>query len=113
MQARTAHATNAAAAAWARACWAKVTASKLKLVIALAKNALFVMKQHDGFLSANFFADWENGEGGAMSLWNSLEEIEAYRAKSRGIMRIAASGLFLEPAKVVVAEIIEPYQIDS
>jgi heme-degrading monooxygenase HmoA len=74
----------------------------------LAKNAEFFMRQNAGFVSVNFFADWEHGEGGAMSLWNSREDIEAYRNETRGIMRIAATGLFLEPPKVVVAEIIEP-----
>ena len=73
----------------------------------LARQAQEVMRRQQGFREVTFFADYENGQGGAMSLWDSPEAIEAYIRGSSGLMRVATAGLFLGAPKTVVAEVID------
>ena len=73
----------------------------------LANHAKEVMQRQPGFREVIFFADYDNGQGGAMSLWDSPEAIEAYIKGSSGLMRAATAGLFLGAPETVVAEVID------
>ncbi|MDX1594404.1 MAG: antibiotic biosynthesis monooxygenase [Gammaproteobacteria bacterium] len=73
----------------------------------LAEHAREIMQQQEGFRSVTFFADYENGQGGAMSLWDSTEAIEAYIKGSSGLMRVASAGLFLGRPKSMIAEVLD------
>ncbi|RLA37807.1 MAG: hypothetical protein DRR03_01790 [Gammaproteobacteria bacterium] len=73
----------------------------------LASQAREVMQRQPGFRSVTFFADFDNGQGGAMSLWDSPEAITAYIKGSSGMMRVATAGLFLGAPRTVIAEVIE------
>ncbi len=79
-----------------------------KAVRTLARQAREIMQQQPGFQSVTFFADYESGLGGAMSLWDSVEAIEDYVKGSSGIMRVATAGLFVGSPRSLVAEVIEP-----
>jgi heme-degrading monooxygenase HmoA len=73
----------------------------------LAHHAKEVMEQQPGFCAVTFFADYENGHGGAVSLWESSEAIQAYIQGSSGLMRVASAGLFTAAPRSVIAEVIE------
>lgn len=73
----------------------------------LARQAREIMEQQPGFRGVTFFADYENGHGGAMSLWDSAEAIQNYIKGSSGLMRVATAGLFIGAPKSLVAEVLE------
>ncbi len=73
----------------------------------LARQAREIMQRQPGFHDVTFFADYVNGHGGAMSLWESTEAIDAYVNGSRGLMRVATAGLFLGSPRSLVAEVVE------
>ena len=73
----------------------------------LARQAREIMEQQPGFRGVTFFADYENGRGGAMSLWDSVEAIEDYVRSSSGIMRVATAGLFIGQPKSLIAEVLQ------
>jgi heme-degrading monooxygenase HmoA len=73
----------------------------------LARQARAIMEQQPGFRSVTFFADYENGHGGALSHWDSIEAIEDYVKGSSGIMRVASAGLFIGQPKSMVADVLE------
>lgn len=73
----------------------------------LARHAREIMEQQPGFRGVTFFADYKNGRGGAMSLWDSEEAIQNYIKGSSGLMRVATAGLFIGTPKSIVAEVLE------
>lgn len=73
----------------------------------LARQAREIMEQQPGFRGVTFFADYESGHGGAMSLWDSAEAIQNYIKGSSGLMRVATAGLFIGAPKSLVAEVLE------
>ncbi|HEY5791392.1 MAG TPA: antibiotic biosynthesis monooxygenase [Gammaproteobacteria bacterium] len=75
-------------------------------VEALARHAHEIMRKQQGFHSAHFFADWEGGEGGAFSVWNTREDLEGYSKDFRPLMHAASVALFLDKPKVLVSEVI-------
>ena len=74
----------------------------------LAQQAREIMERQPGLRSVTFFADYANGHGGAVSLWDSVEDIENYVKSSSGIMRVATAGLFIDTPKSLIAEVLEP-----
>jgi len=73
----------------------------------LALHAKEIMEQQPGFVSVTFFADEAPGGGGALSVWQTREAIEAYVRGSSGLMRAASAGLFLGSPQSLVAEVLE------
>jgi len=67
-----------------------------------------IYKTMKGFKSATFFNDYETGECGALSLWESKEDAETATASLWPKLQKVAGGMLKGPPTVRIFELYEP-----
>ena len=67
-----------------------------------------IYKTMKGFKDSTFFVNYETGECGTLSLWESKEDAEAAAAIMRPKLMEAAGGILKGPPTVKMFEVYEP-----